>query len=305
MDSWGGQGAAQEPTETVGGEGEEEGGLLGGQGAAQEPTGEQGGEGKEECGLLGRHKAAQEPTEVGEVRSLLGRMREKRKEREKKEKEEEEEKLAMKKKKKKGKKEVPEPKKEESPAKPMMMKNWLKRKEEEKTGAVQKLTVDRNVEVKVVVENVESDRIMTVENPDKNPDSRQGGRGGGVREVMKRFKEKADKTDSYEEWKRRKVNCQAKRKAEQVDSEEGKELVMAGKPKRLKNISIPPRGIHKTEKLNLKNFIAPTCSSIGGDGQVARQGAVDGGSGDNPDDGATSAEQQARVGVWQNLQNKD
>ena len=71
----GGQGAAQEPTETVGGEGEEEGGLLGGQGAAQEPTGEQGGEGKEECGLLGRHKAAQEPTEVGEVGSLLDRMR--------------------------------------------------------------------------------------------------------------------------------------------------------------------------------------------------------------------------------------
>ena len=138
---------------------------MGGQGAAQEPTGEQGGEGKEECGLLGRHKAAQEPTEVGEVGSLLDRMRERRKERERKEKEEEEERIANKKKKKikggkKGKKEVPETKKEENPP---MLKNWLRRKYEEKNDFTVDMTVENS---RVEVETVENVRKSSHFAPD-------------------------------------------------------------------------------------------------------------------------------------------
>ena len=71
------------------------------------------------------------------------------------------------------------------------------------------------------------------------------------------------------------------------------------------NISIPPRGISIIENLKIENFIAPTCPNIGGDGQVDRAGAVGGGSGGIPDNGATCAEQRAGVGVRQNLEIED
>ena len=186
-----------------------------------------------------------------------------------------------------------------------MMQKWLRRKQEEKIDLTVELTVESSVEnVRIEVENVENVRKLTVENRDKDPDNMKGG-SRGIKEVMKRFEEKGNKTDSYEEWKRRKAYSNAKRKVEQVDSEEEQELVMAGKPKRLKNISKPTRGPPIIENLNLENFIAPTCPSMGGGGQVDRAGAVGGGSGGISANEATCAEQRAGAGVRQNLQIED
>ena len=145
-----------------------------------------------------------------------------------------------------------------------------------------------NVEI-----NVESIEKMKVENPDKNPDNIPDNRRG-IRERRNRFEKKSNNSDSYGEWKRKRVSSQIKRKAEQVDSMEGKDLVMAEQPKRLRNISIPPapRGVALTE-----NLIDLTCSSAEGGEQVQRNRMFGGGSDDSSDNEAISSEQRAWMGV--------
>ena len=98
---------------------------------------------------------------------------------------------------------------------------------------------------------------------------------------------------------------EVKRKAEQVDSEGEEELVMAEQHKKLRDISIPPRGIPIKGNLKFKQLIDPTCSSTGGGGQVEREGESGGGSDDSLDNRAMGAEQRTWVGVGQNLLSKD
>ena len=123
--------------------------------------------------------------------------------------------------------------------------------------------------------------------------------------MMSKFEKRAENPDSYEEWKRKRISHQVKRKAEQVDSEGEEELVMAEQHKKLRDISIPPRGIPIKGNLKFKQLIDPTCSNTGGGGQVERGGEFGGGSGDSLDNGAIGTEQRAWVGVRQNLLSKD
>ena len=165
-----------------------------------------------------------------------------------------------------------------------MMRKWVKKKEVVEPDKGDKLTV--------VIENkVENIEHKTVTKHDSIPEKKRG-----VKDMMDRFEKRVEDPDSYAEWKKKKLTSQVKRKAEQVDSVEEKELVMAEQPKRLKNVSIPPRGIFKNEKLSNLN-----CSSNEGGEQVQRKGVVGGGSGDSSTNGAVTDEQWIWVGVRQNL----
>ena len=201
-------------------------------------------------------------------------------------KKEEEEKLNTRKKipaKRNGRKKEPEKNLEGSPMQALMRK-WVTKKEVVEPDKEDKLTV--------VVENkVESIEHKRVTKDDSIPEKKRG-----VKDMMDRFEKRVEDPDIYAEWKKKKLTSQVKRKAEQVDSVEEKELVMAEQPKRLKNVSIQQRGISKNEKLSNLN-----CSSNEVGGQVQRKGVVGGGSGDSSTNGAVTDEQRVWVGVRQNL----
>ena len=93
----------------------------------------------------------------------------------------------------------------------------------------------------------------------------------GVMALRDKFTQKSENKDSYDEWKKRKMeNGGQKRKADEVDRLEEKDGVMMGQQKKLPKINVHQIGF---KKLNIKKINHP-CSS--GEGRVEDEKLVGG-----------------------------
>ena len=188
--------------------------------------------------------------------------------------------------------------KDEAEAKKMKIKKWLnKKKEVKKTHAREKLATEEVVEETVEIVGpvvVDREEVETVEDTKKTETHQKPPKKQGFRAVLQMFNKEVTQENSFETWKKEKEQekISRKRKKEQVDSEEGKEMDMTEKKSR--QLSSREKGLRF--KINDNNT---PCYSKEADHQGGGvQGvSLEGGGVQCSDTIAATAVQRAGVGI--------